>query len=372
MINASLPIPGTPVLWVSSDALVKRMRTWLFSHLCESHHVGDRQGEVDYMLWFSSSAPISAWVWESGCLELYSKFQSEFAQEFAERFNAHGLLVCPYCNMEHTQCVHVQNSSWRLVPTLDHVIPKEKDYRKYSLNLFNLIPACYVCNSNIKGTKTLADISPFSDIWSKSSDEWRFVPRLSDGASNLILPASPDIVKLDSKFHLHLAWSESGNLKISNYLGFSEKLKTAIFDSLSQTFFRNYPHGIDILMQKRELSISKSKITSPNSCFKDWTVPDFLETKDQVRIFKISIDDDRIWASFHIKQRLESRSFIIWSMLKESFIYWNPEFRKDLLHLSFRERYLYDYLHEKHVLYKKIYSVQHSKLGLDLLHFSKS
>jgi len=43
--------------------------------------------------------------------------------------------------------------------TLDHVIDKGT-YPYLALNLFNLVPSCYTCNSKLKGSKEIGDVSP--------------------------------------------------------------------------------------------------------------------------------------------------------------------------------------------------------------------
>ena len=46
--------------------------------------------------------------------------------------------------------------------TLDHVLDKAtKPY--FAVSLFNLVPSCYICNSKLKGSKEIGDVSPSSD-----------------------------------------------------------------------------------------------------------------------------------------------------------------------------------------------------------------
>ncbi|MFC5871680.1 hypothetical protein SAMN05443633_1263 [Chryseobacterium arachidis] len=59
--------------------------------------------------------------------------------------------------------------------TLDHFMPQSK-YPYFSLNLFNLIPSCYSCNSKFKGAMVFKDIdnlkylSPSSNLFSLNSE----------------------------------------------------------------------------------------------------------------------------------------------------------------------------------------------------------
>lgn len=56
--------------------------------------------------------------------------------------------VCPYCNQAYAFTVMRGKKGFR--PTLDHFFPKHK-YPFLALSLYNLIPSCYICNSNLKG-----------------------------------------------------------------------------------------------------------------------------------------------------------------------------------------------------------------------------
>ncbi|MGG0338135.1 hypothetical protein [Priestia aryabhattai] len=55
--------------------------------------------------------------------------------------------VCPYCNRHYTSTLDCPIGKTR--PQLDHFYSQEK-YPYFALSLFNLVPSCYVCNSNLK------------------------------------------------------------------------------------------------------------------------------------------------------------------------------------------------------------------------------
>lgn len=65
------------------------------------------------------------------------------------------LKVCPYCNRNYITYIPKDNninSSKKVVrPTYDHFFNKGK-YKYLSLSFYNLIPSCYICNSNLKLT----------------------------------------------------------------------------------------------------------------------------------------------------------------------------------------------------------------------------
>ncbi|MCK6078376.1 hypothetical protein KZX70_26425 [Paenibacillus silvae] len=58
--------------------------------------------------------------------------------------------VCPYCNRQFTTTY--QSNDGRTRPQLDHFFDKAT-YPYLAISFFNLIPSCYVCNANLKGTR---------------------------------------------------------------------------------------------------------------------------------------------------------------------------------------------------------------------------
>lgn len=61
-----------------------------------------------------------------------------------------GISCCPYCNRNYI--TYVFDKWGRIVgPTYDHFFNKSA-YKYCSVSFFNLIPSCYVCNSNLKGS----------------------------------------------------------------------------------------------------------------------------------------------------------------------------------------------------------------------------
>lgn len=57
--------------------------------------------------------------------------------------------VCPYCNRNYIHTLRTGNGSTR--PELDHFYPKSI-YPFLSISIYNLIPSCHICNSNLKGS----------------------------------------------------------------------------------------------------------------------------------------------------------------------------------------------------------------------------
>jgi len=92
----------------------------------------------------------------------YSVFTKTYvgwgAYTLAKKLN---VTVCPYCNRSFTHTINEDNGKTR--PEFDHFFIKTK-YPFLSVSLYNLIPSCHVCNSNLKGSKDFfrtPHINPF-------------------------------------------------------------------------------------------------------------------------------------------------------------------------------------------------------------------
>lgn len=70
-----------------------------------------------------------------------------------------GVDVCPYCNRQY---ISILPEEKRTTATFDHYKRKEV-FPLFSLSLYNLIPACSVCNSMFKGTKDLEHLYPWKE-----------------------------------------------------------------------------------------------------------------------------------------------------------------------------------------------------------------
>lgn len=68
--------------------------------------------------------------------------------------------VCPYCNHNYIFTINDNDQKVYSRPQFDHFYPKKK-YPLLALSLYNLIPACYVCN-NIKGEHEIS-FHPYRD-----------------------------------------------------------------------------------------------------------------------------------------------------------------------------------------------------------------
>lgn len=102
----------------------------------------------------------------------YSAFTDKDANEWSAyklcQKSAYG--ICPYCNQAFAFTVVDVGGSFR--PTLDHFFPKA-EYPYLALSLYNLVPSCYTCNSNLKGAKDFfltQHLHPLEDVEEVSFD----------------------------------------------------------------------------------------------------------------------------------------------------------------------------------------------------------
>lgn len=81
-----------------------------------------------------------------------------FRKSQTKSYNAYNLLeelninVCPYCNRQYINTVKPSNKQGGTRATLDHFLLKS-DYPYLALSFWNLVPSCYSCNSQLRGTR---------------------------------------------------------------------------------------------------------------------------------------------------------------------------------------------------------------------------
>ncbi len=83
--------------------------------------------------------------------DLYNNFtkkkQEYNAYDLAKSLNVN---TCPYCNINSIYTVIDENNEKIIRPEFDHFFDKAT-YPILALSLYNLIPSCHQCNSNLKG-----------------------------------------------------------------------------------------------------------------------------------------------------------------------------------------------------------------------------
>ena len=74
--------------------------------------------------------------------------------------------VCPYCNRQYITSFYKNGDRKLTTADVDHYYPKTQ-YPLLSMNFFNMIPSCSICNSGLKGRKKLKlndmTLNPFFD-----------------------------------------------------------------------------------------------------------------------------------------------------------------------------------------------------------------
>lgn len=89
----------------------------------------------------------------------YTKYYEIINNKIGKQLN---LNCCPYCNRNYI--TYIPNGIKRHIgPTYDHFFSKEI-YKYLTISFYNLIPSCYICNSNLKGRnnfKLNTNIHPF-------------------------------------------------------------------------------------------------------------------------------------------------------------------------------------------------------------------
>lgn len=79
-----------------------------------------------------------------------SRVEGNMAYDHAEMLN---LNCCSYCNAQFTYTIR---KPAKTRPHFDHFYSKS-DHPYFALSFYNLIPACYVCNSSLKGSSVFKD-----------------------------------------------------------------------------------------------------------------------------------------------------------------------------------------------------------------------
>lgn len=88
--------------------------------------------------------------------------------------------TCTYCNRQYTFTIGSDETSEKITrPQFDHWFPK-KWFPLLSLNLYNLIPSCSICNSSVKGSEIFSlatHIHPY--LQNDYEPNFEFIPVIS-------------------------------------------------------------------------------------------------------------------------------------------------------------------------------------------------
>lgn len=137
---------------------------------------------------------------------------------------------CTYCNRQYTLTVSGKNNNERITrPAFDHWFPKSR-FPLLSLNLYNLIPCCAVCNSGAKGDKVF-QLTKFVHPYKQKDDDpkFKFVPAITDkdkGEWTVVLQrdkvAHPEVDNTIKAFELDRIYDMHGPLEVKELLEFAQ------------------------------------------------------------------------------------------------------------------------------------------------------
>lgn len=137
---------------------------------------------------------------------------------------------CTYCNRQYTLTVSGKNNDERITrPAFDHWFPKSR-FPLLSLNLYNLIPCCAVCNSGAKGDKVF-QLTKFVHPYEQKDDDpkFKFVPAIADknkGEWTLVLDrdkvAHPEVDNTIKAFELDEIYNMHGPLEVKEMMEFAQ------------------------------------------------------------------------------------------------------------------------------------------------------
>ena len=136
--------------------------------------------------------------------------------------------TCIYCNRQYTFTISGKNDSERITrPAFDHWFPKSS-FPLLSLNLYNLIPSCTICNSSAKGDK-IFKLGEYVHPYEQTDDEpgFKFVPEVaSDGGWHVTLErdaiAHPEVDNTIKAFALDRIYDMHGNLEVKDLMDFAQ------------------------------------------------------------------------------------------------------------------------------------------------------
>lgn len=121
--------------------------------------------------------------------------------------------ICVYCNQNYAFTLTSEDGDFR--PTLDHFFPKSV-FPFLALSLYNLVPSCYTCNSNLKGKKNFwkeAHLHPFD-----MQAGFNFRVRSDTIKDFNVLVSNRDILKQHGKIEPEASSDKAVNNSIETFL----------------------------------------------------------------------------------------------------------------------------------------------------------
>lgn len=187
----------------------------------------------------------------------------KFAKYNNARWNRHmfmselGIKVCPYCNRQYITTYMIKNGKHnerRTTTDTDHYYPK-KEFPFLSMNLYNMIPSCQICNSRMKldKVKKISDrhLYPYKD----PSNSLKFEVRLdsleelygfTENSITIKLKEAPEVkdraIKSKEIFKLEQVYETHKDIA---YKLISDMREYLLNDSYTAIFCKNYTDIFD-------------------------------------------------------------------------------------------------------------------------------
>lgn len=155
--------------------------------------------------------------------------------------------TCTYCNRQYIITIDGKNNSERIArPQLDHWFSKEL-YPLLSLNIYNLIPCCSICNSSIKGNaifKLDTHIHPYLDS-TPQEPIFKFKYKLEQDMTYSVICENVSDEKeknMLKAFEIEKLYAYHGELEVRDILLFFEKNTSSYLSHLLNDTLKIYDY----------------------------------------------------------------------------------------------------------------------------------
>ncbi|WP_144507044.1 hypothetical protein [Bacillus mycoides] len=151
---------------------------------------------------------IKKFVDKIGTIFNYDNFCNNYPKKAEKSWGAYELVkqlkveVCPYCNRQYiTVSEPNEDEEGRTRPQLDHFYSKTR-FPYFAVSFFNLIPCCYVCNSNLKRNQEFTVDTHIHPYKNGFGDLYQFTVQFKGGKNLDYLKnwySNPDVFSIDFK-----------------------------------------------------------------------------------------------------------------------------------------------------------------------------
>ena len=156
-----------------------------------------------------------------------------------------GRNTCTYCNRQYVITVNGKNNEERIArPQLDHWFSKEL-YPLLSLNIYNLIPCCSICNSSIKGNTIFSldtHIHPYLDS-TPEEPAFQFNYKLEKDMTYSVICVNATDAKTKEMlkaFEIEKIYAYHGELEVKDIMLFFNKNPNSYLSNLLNNTLKKY------------------------------------------------------------------------------------------------------------------------------------